>query len=985
VETVVKAAAERAIRVVPEFDLPAHTAPAWCVGEPTICSQSGSAVDPSAPRLYEVIEAVIKHAAALFPDEYIHLGGDEVTLGDWTNDEKIAAYLTRQHPGLTLDKAAEVEAYGVFMRKVQAIASKYQKKVIHWEDVFDWAGPLPSCGGVTPTLSNETVVQVFRGGFGPGPKPCKDQLLGGCVCGSNGAATTKASAAAGYKTIWGPPRSWYLSCYADKCDANDGGGAGVESWQHVYAQEPFLCENGSAAGCGTHGADVAITDPVEQQRVIGGEVTVWSERLDPAIMLATAFPRAAAAAERLWSPRAENIVAETKEAEPRMEALRCALLDRGLAVSTLEGGNEASNFSLPSRPTGPGPNCGGVGQAGRTAAAATTAAAALKTTDNLQQHSRPQPTLPTKLAAAAAPTSDIACSLNGRLSPADGKTCICRPAWHGPACAQLVLQPATRAFEMDGAVAWGAAPIFDKAEGRWHLFVATYKGGLGDWNPNSHIYNAVASKGASPAGPYKLASDSPAIVAVGKYHCSPAILETEEDGKLRYYLYSSGSAWNTSAPDPPAVYNSTGAFTGAGTLDVSTSFSLNGPWKYTEQPKIFGAAGSAGNPSVIKLANGTYVLTGDSHSSNGGAFMGPSPLGPWTPTNPSCRGLPLTCGGCTAGGAWTFTSNPDKNAYFQEDHRIFQDKVGSGFHVFGHYMSLDGDHSSCHACDSGPSCTEPLALSDQRSAPPRVAMHTGPPHTPRDHSGGHTFSRSAAGPWHNSPTPPYNCTVQWASGETTSGYRRERPYVLQHPVTGDPEWLFNGIDFGNGSHPFVMVQKVGPPSASASGSAAVAVLKTTDDDKEPRRLSSKPKCPAVPHGDGVSEVPCLLIPKCSSAGRLGAAAAGAVASNFTVMGSSGGIANPPLIAEQTTATVCWSDDGVDVTWSAVDENVVFNCSGTQQQCCHDEVWMHDALEFYIAAGKNASWNGYWHNVTEVDGGPKGGLHEQLRVHSTTAE
>ena len=43
----------------------------------------------------------------------------------------------------------------------------------------------------------------------------------------------------------------------------------------------------------------AITDPAEQNLVIGGEVTVWSERLDPAIMLSTAFPRAAAAAERL--------------------------------------------------------------------------------------------------------------------------------------------------------------------------------------------------------------------------------------------------------------------------------------------------------------------------------------------------------------------------------------------------------------------------------------------------------------------------------------------------------------------------------------------------------------------------------------------------------------------------------------------------------------------------------------------------------------
>jgi hexosaminidase len=110
-------------------------------------------------------------------------------------------------------------------------------------------------------------------------------------------------------------------------------------------------------GCNTHGEDIAITDPAEQERVIGGEVTVWSERLDPAIMLATAFPRAAAAAERLWSPRAKDILAETTAARPRLEALRCFLLDRGLGVSSLSGGNEASNFSLPSRPLGPGPNC----------------------------------------------------------------------------------------------------------------------------------------------------------------------------------------------------------------------------------------------------------------------------------------------------------------------------------------------------------------------------------------------------------------------------------------------------------------------------------------------------------------------------------------------------------------------------------------------------------------------------------------------------
>ena len=49
---------------------------------------------------------------------------------------------------------------------------------------------------------------------------------------------------------------------------------------------------------------------------------------------------------------------ETAAARPRLEALRCVMLGRGLAVSTLDGGNsEASNYSLPSRPAGPGPNC----------------------------------------------------------------------------------------------------------------------------------------------------------------------------------------------------------------------------------------------------------------------------------------------------------------------------------------------------------------------------------------------------------------------------------------------------------------------------------------------------------------------------------------------------------------------------------------------------------------------------------------------------
>lgn len=69
-------------------------------------------------------------------------------------------------------------------------------------------------------------------------------------------------------------------------------------------------------------------------------------------------------------------------------------------------------------------------------------------------------------AAGGAPRSDVACSLNGAIDSTNG--CVCRPAWRGPHCGELVLQPATKAFQMPGMVAWGAAPIQDPAC-RWHM------------------------------------------------------------------------------------------------------------------------------------------------------------------------------------------------------------------------------------------------------------------------------------------------------------------------------------------------------------------------------------------------------------------------------------------------------------------------------------------------------------------------------------
>jgi len=112
-------------------------------------------------------------------------------------------------------------------------------------------------------------------------------------------------------------------------------------------------------------------------------------------------------------------------------------------------------------------------------------------------------------------------------------------------------------------------------------FVAVYAGGLGAWNPASHIVHAMAAPGADAAGPYELAD-----TVLGRYHCSPAILRVEDGGKPLYVLYSSGSSrGNNTTPEPPTVYNSSGIFPGAGTFVVSTSCSLGGPWNSTQLPR----------------------------------------------------------------------------------------------------------------------------------------------------------------------------------------------------------------------------------------------------------------------------------------------------------------------------------------------------------------------------------------------------------------
>ncbi|ORX63753.1 hypothetical protein DL89DRAFT_67717 [Linderina pennispora] len=106
IKDIVQYAKNRGIRVIPEFDVPGHT---YAVGlsHPEIMScldvQPGwdkYAAEPPSGQLniakdgsIEFAKNIFKEYAALFPDNVIHVGGDEVNMHCWETDPDVQKYL----------------------------------------------------------------------------------------------------------------------------------------------------------------------------------------------------------------------------------------------------------------------------------------------------------------------------------------------------------------------------------------------------------------------------------------------------------------------------------------------------------------------------------------------------------------------------------------------------------------------------------------------------------------------------------------------------------------------------------------------------------------------------------------------------------------------------------------------------------------------------------------------------------------------------
>jgi hexosaminidase len=145
---------DRGIRVVPEFEMPGHSR-SWFAGYPELASGPGpykvepdgsdAIMDPTREETYQFIEKFFAEMAGLFPDEYFHIGGDEVNGSQWTANDRIQTFMHAH--GMKTNQ--DLQAY--FNQRLQKILNKHQKIMMGWDEVL------------RPDLPKTVVVQSWRG------------------------------------------------------------------------------------------------------------------------------------------------------------------------------------------------------------------------------------------------------------------------------------------------------------------------------------------------------------------------------------------------------------------------------------------------------------------------------------------------------------------------------------------------------------------------------------------------------------------------------------------------------------------------------------------------------------------------------------------------------------------------------------------------------------------------------------------------------
>lgn len=153
---IIQYAKDRFVDILPEIDVPGHSLAAiasypelsctpgaenykvrsgekimdWSKGAPPIALVDNT-LCPANEKVYAFLDTVLTQVAALFPFEYIHMGGDEAPINYWQNNSAVKALMQREG----MKSVHEVQGY--FEKRVKTIVESKGKKFMGWDEILD--------------------------------------------------------------------------------------------------------------------------------------------------------------------------------------------------------------------------------------------------------------------------------------------------------------------------------------------------------------------------------------------------------------------------------------------------------------------------------------------------------------------------------------------------------------------------------------------------------------------------------------------------------------------------------------------------------------------------------------------------------------------------------------------------------------------------------------------------------------------------------
>ncbi|GAA4750071.1 glycoside hydrolase family 20 protein [Flavisolibacter ginsenosidimutans] len=260
IKDVVAYAAQRNITIVPELDVPGHSAAAIasypflsCTQQPQLPMTGGnytgisSNLCPGNDSVFTFLQDVYSEVINLFPSKYIHVGGDEVDKTPWKLCPKCQARIKAE----ALKNEEELQSY--FIKRMEKFIVSKHRKMIGWDEILE--------GGLAP----EAMVMSWRGEAG-------------------GIAAAKMN----HDVVMTPGNPVYFDHYQGDPATEPLAIGGFNTLKKVYDYEPLPKE---------------LTE-AEAKYILGAQANLWAEYITtPSHVLYMVLPRMLALSEVVWSPK----------------------------------------------------------------------------------------------------------------------------------------------------------------------------------------------------------------------------------------------------------------------------------------------------------------------------------------------------------------------------------------------------------------------------------------------------------------------------------------------------------------------------------------------------------------------------------------------------------------------------------------------------------------------------------------------------------